>query len=241
MDIVFGIISYKRCGSVKTINTLKKLNVPMDKVVLSTQTEDDYHKYNSTYGSDVKVIYKEGHSAADNRNTLLDYFGSDKNIILLDDDLEDLVILNSQGKLTSLDGKTFVKLIEYGFDTAKKTNSRIWGMYPLANNFYMSNGVKIRSLIVGAFIGIVKGSNIRFDNSYPCKDDYALSLKELSLGYNTLRLNNVSFKTKYYAKGGCEEVHDKDYIVGKRLIREYPQFVRENSKRPGEILIKHGV
>ena len=57
----YCIPSYKRCGRQKTVSYLLEIGCDKDRIIISTQTEEDYRSYLREYASKVgKVIYGKG-------------------------------------------------------------------------------------------------------------------------------------------------------------------------------------
>lgn len=239
MEIYYGIPSYKRCGKVKTLDTLIRYGIDPSKIVISTQTMEDYEQYNKEYGHRVKVIYNEGYNASCNRNTLIEYLGNNK-MVILDDDIKSIEILNGD-ELVDI-GDKFTKFIEYAFVTASKNNVAMFGIYPVHNAFFMKNNVKLNILIEGSFIGLINNKN-KFDAEYYVKEDYELSLRLIDNGYNTLRFNNITSnrdKNSITTKngGGCAEHWAHNDKCVSKLIRQYDKYIKLNPNRPGEILMR---
>lgn len=238
MDIVFGIISYQRCGYVKTIDTLVRLGVSPSNIVLSTQTVDDYHKYKEAYGSQVTVIYKEGHSASDNRNNVLEYYGDNRNIVIMDDDVLDVYILHNS-KLVSI-GDKFLSLMEFCFNTAKKSNAPLFGVYSVCNAFYMKNTTQTKSILTGPLLGFTT-NKFKLNSEYKVKEDFELCLRIMDSGYNVLRFNYLTLKRYDTPVGGCNDHWGCNEEVCNKLLRKYDKYIVRNPRRSGEVLLRRGL
>lgn len=239
MEIYYGIPSYKRCGKVKTLDTLIRYGVDTSKIVISTQTMEDYEQYNKEYGHRVKVIYNEGYNASCNRNTLIEYFGNNK-MVILDDDIKSIEILNGD-KLVDI-GDNFNRFIEYAFVTASKNNVDMFGIYPVHNAFFMKNNVKMNTFITGPMFGI-NNHKLRFDTKMFVKEDIELSLSVIDSGKNVLRFNNITSlcgpdSSKNKSNTGCGEhwVHNEKCV--NTLIKKYGDYIKINPSRPGEISMR---
>lgn len=66
------IPSYKRAGKVKTLDLLQGETYSADDIIISTQTQEDYDAYRGHYKGRATIIYREGNSVGDNRNSLLE-------------------------------------------------------------------------------------------------------------------------------------------------------------------------
>ena len=67
------IPSYQRAGRASTIDFLRGGVYGCEDIIVSTQTEDDYQAYKKAYAGKATIIYREGNSVGDNRNTLLEW------------------------------------------------------------------------------------------------------------------------------------------------------------------------
>jgi hypothetical protein len=175
------------------------------------------------------------------RNAILDYFPKETEIVTLCDDVESLQILDSiGGKLRLLTAKEWHKLILAGFISARKWGTKLWGVYPVANHFYMSWKVSTKAFIIGTFSGIIV-SDIRHDERLELKEDYDFSLKHIQRYSGVIRYNNVCVKAKHYKnKGGCVGYRtiEKEQNAISVLKAMYPKNVVDNPRRENEILLK---
>lgn len=239
MEIYFGIPSYKRCGKVRTLDTLLRYGVDASKIVISTQTMEDYEQYTKEYGHICKVIYADGCNASCNRNTLIENIGNHR-MVLLDDDIKSIEILSGDRLVDIGDG--FIKFLEYAFTVAVKNNVGLFGIYPVHNPFFMKNNVKLNTFITGPLFGIVN-TNLRFNTSMFVKEDIELSLSVISSGKNVLRFNNIAAScgpdsSKSKTSTGCGEhwVHNEKCVS--MLLKRYGDYIKLHPSRPGEVSMR---
>lgn len=242
MNDWYGIPSYNRPDKQPTLEYLEKLGVPKEKILLSTQTAEEYKKYKEAYGSRVhKVLYRQGKNAADNRNTILEAIPSGDRVIIFDDDIKHISRLTG-GKLTPIETKTeFEAFVAYGFRLAAKLHTTAFSVYPVHNAFYMSNSYTERNIGEGTLLGIVK-TDIMFDPEYDTKEDYEFSCRIIRKFGAMPRLNNIACNAPHYTKGGCESMWEdksKCFEAARRLATIYPDIVKLNKARAGEILTIH--
>jgi hypothetical protein len=94
--------------------------------------------------------------------------------------------------------------------------------------------------LVGNMFGILNDKEFKQYISY--KEDYERSLYFSKKDGGVIRFNNVVAKTKIGAKGGLDKDKQERLSLNKKdaqyLIDKYPDMVRLNPRREGEILLK---
>lgn len=233
--IKFAIPTYKRVEKQLTLEMLKNFGYSKDEIVISTQTKEDYEAYKNKYGNDCVVIYREGHSVTDNRNTLLDYFEKGQWLIMLDDDIKAFLKLDGNN-LTKIETKQELdKMFNDFFEYTEKNNGKMWGVYPIKNAFFMKRSISKRN-IINSCLGII--NDLRFDENYKAKEDIELCCRYLKNGYNVIRFNFITYDVRHKQKGGCSDTwkSDENIKVSNKLVFKYPNLLRLNSKRKGEVL-----
>lgn len=228
------IPSYKREQSQRTLDMLSGEHFPKDRIIISTQTPEDYEAYEHKYGERATIIYQQGYSVGDNRNTLLQY--CEKNDIqqgiMMDDDITALLLCNGRkiDKASEIDN-ILTKCVE----RSKRVCAKIWGVYPISNEFYMKKSVSVGQICIGTIYG-VNDNTLRFRREFRVKEDYELCLRTMSNGGVVLRYNWLSPIAGHKTKGGCsEEWKAEDYNkYADWLISLYPEYVSKGKKQ-GEI------
>lgn len=231
--MIIGIPSYKRAGRVKTLDFLGGA-FNKDEIIISTQTESDLDEYSKLYGNSATIICREAHSAGEARNNLLDYAEENglKEILFLDDDISFVQTMNRK----KLNGQNFRELMESCFSICREKNVVLFGGYPVANHFFMSNTAK-RNIINGMLFALLDVT-YRFDTYFTTKEDYELSLRIMRQGKRVIRFNSFGAQADYKTKGGCEEIREnkeKYYFLAKLLVDAYPNLVKLNKEKKGEI------
>lgn len=95
-DLKYCIPSYKRCNRQKAVNYLLDIGCDKNRIVISTQTREDYEQYKLAHGSSVgEILFREGDRVSTNRNTILEHFKPGERIVLLEDDLNKVVKLTT--------------------------------------------------------------------------------------------------------------------------------------------------
>jgi hypothetical protein len=77
---------------------------------------------------------------------------------------------------------------------------------------------------------------------YPLKEDYQMSADIIkTYGYN-LRCENILFEFEHWGnRGGCVDYRtaEMQMAAANDLVREYPEFMRHNTKKPGEVIFRY--
>lgn len=231
----FGIPSYKRAKNQITLEYLTKLGYDKKQIIISTQTEEDYCEY-KIYEDKATIIYGAGNCVGDNRNNILKYIKTGDYVVMLDDDIKCLQKLQN-GKLIDINTKSELdKFVENAFDYCNKNNSRIWGVYPVNNAYFMKTKIDKKNILIGCVMGLK--NEFKFDRLFRTKEDYELCCREISRGYNCVRFNHITANAKHRTNnGGCKD--DWKYEINKKcadmLIQKYPNLIKRNSKKLDEV------
>ena len=241
-DIFYGIPTYKRVNEQITLKFLKNIGIDKDHIILATQLEEEYEQCKKLYSNDCIVIYRENvHNLSGNRNTIINYLPKDTNVLILDDDIESFEI-NKNGKLQKLSGEHFKEIVKRMFYLARKYKSKLWSVYPVENAYFMEKEpiVKFNRPIICVH-GVIT-SELRYDEEQTVKEDYMFVGDNLAKGYPTLRLENVTSNAKHWTNnGGCKDQWNTNDECMKKLLNKYPQYLKVNTKRQGEVLMKNNI
>ena len=240
MSYVVAIPSYNRVDTIqqKTLAVLQKYHIPKELIfifVADQEQKDLYSKIpEELYGE--LIIAEKGLCNA--RNFITNYFDIGCNIVSLDDDVSDLYELE-EGKLIPLNSLEI--LINFAFEACRINKLNLWGISPTSNAFFMRPGISTNvKFIVGHMWGVINTGDVYV--TMDCKEDYERTLKYVKRDGGVVRLNAVCAKTKLGAKGGIGLAAKERLEINKeyasRLLEQYPDFVRLNVKRPGEILLR---
>lgn len=241
MSWVVAIPSYNRVDVLqeKTLAILKHYKIPKNRIYVFVADEEQKRLYSqipkTLYGH--LVVAEKGLREA--RNFITEYFPAGKPIVQMDDDVYGFDILSESAKLSEL--PSLSRLINEGFRLCKKTGLHLWGIAPVRNAFFMKDGYSTDvKFLIGHFWGVLNDKSFKLKLTY--KEDYERTLWFSEKDGGVLRFNNVAAKTRMGAKGGLDtEIkerlrHNKD--SSQYLMEQYPDYVRLNPRREGEILLK---
>jgi hypothetical protein len=198
MDYIITIPSYKRAKicKEKTIALLERENIDKKKIYIFVVPEE-YDEYNSLLG-DYKIV-KGVKGLINQRIFITEYFKEGKKIVMMDDDLKDVIYNLSKYK-------SLQEFIVSAFHDCTIYKNYLWGVYPLANEFYMKGKDMTFGLVycIGAFFGIInrKIDKNLLDKENELKEDVERSLKYFINDGILIRYNKVGISTKYYGNDG---------------------------------------
>jgi len=230
-------------SSFTTINALN-YNYSDCYIFVNDSTEEIlYKKYFNTLGTNPNIIVTNTSGISSARNYILKYFDGD-NILMCDDDITGLYRLNksSSKNLIPLSSEEIFDLIGKGFSLLKKNKTKLWGVYPIRNSFFMSDFIVSAGFVIGTFCGVICDyKNIKYDTSMKLKEDYDFTLQHIMKYKKIIRFNNICVDAKHYSNsGGCQDYRNlkEENNSCEILLNRYPQFVKLNPSRPGEILLR---
>lgn len=243
-DFLVGIASYKRPRGVRTLDYLEELGFPKERILLSVQTEEDRHAYTESGVAERvgKFLYRPASSAAGNRNTLLDSVPQKTRLLLLDDDIIELQHLDKSQK-RGLKGIhnlcEFDNVVKTGFSLANKNRTVCFGVSGIQDGaWFMRPGVGTRNIVTTQFMGVCVTS-LRFDGRFCPKEDYEFCCRVILHYGSCVRLNEYAVKVPK-TRGGCSDIWKnklRNRKVANAMCTIYPDIVRPNPNREGEILM----
>jgi hypothetical protein len=241
-DWIVAIPSYKRAETLKnkTLAVLQKYNIPASKIYIFVANKEEEELYKKTIPATMynKIIVGVP-GLAEVRNFISDYFPIGQKMVCMDDDITGFIEYSEENKRHEIPLRSLIRIINRGFIEAKKHNATLWGIYPVANGYFMKPTVTTKlTNIIGCFWGYInpgskgeKGISLEMSE----KEDYIRAIKAYLRDGVVVRLNFVAPKTAYYKEpGGMQtdpnrlEKHEKaiDY-----LLKKYPDFVKRSPPR----------
>ena len=245
-----AVPSYKRHETIKekTLATLKRYGIPADKITVFVANKEEEALYKGaldpkTYGK-IVVGVKGMH---DIRNFITGYYKVGTKIVNVDDDIKGFLEYDESTKRKERPLRSLVQVIKRGFDECEKAKTKLWGVYPVANGYFMKPKVStdIR-YIIGSFWGCInpglKGADgVEITTEY--KEDYQRTILYYKKYGCVVRLNMYAPISAYYTEaGGMQEVKERRELEEKGarwLVKTYPEFAVLNpSKKSGYMEVK---
>ena len=228
MSYYIAIPSYKRALELplKTLATLQKYNVALDKIFVFV-VEEEIAEYQKTCPGYTII---SGHLGLINQRAFIEnYFDKDSNILFLDDDVSDVFTLSPQN--TRIPISDFNQFVSDGFLRMNALGATLWSIYPVDNTMFMSESksetVGLR-YCVGAFYGQKNTRDIHLTPGYDSIEDRERTILRYLRDGKVIRFNHVGLKTKYFAPGGLMsgDRQMKHKIASEALVERYPELVR---------------
>jgi hypothetical protein len=105
---------------------------------------------------------------------------------------------------------------------------------------YTGENFTTDKLIVNDFVCLMPGAGL-FDETLALKEDYDMSIRHL-LSNGVLRFNNILCEFPHRQNKGGANTYRDDSTEGeatKKLIAKWPNFVKMNPRRPGQVLLNY--
>jgi hypothetical protein len=230
MTYIVAIPSYQRADTItaKTLKTLVEGGVEKERIHIFVANTEEEAIYKAAVPWAKVVVGQRGIAAQ--RWYISQFFPEWQQIVSMDDDVEEVLELRGDvlEKLIDLDGffrNAFVDLVD--------KNAFIWGVYPVKNAFYMKPKKRETlglSFIIGVMYGYINRhlELLRPSVSAEGKEDYENSILYYRHDRRVLRYNHITFKTKFFSKGGLGEEARRitaNKTAAEYLANTYPEYI----------------
>jgi cellulose synthase/poly-beta-1,6-N-acetylglucosamine synthase-like glycosyltransferase len=238
MDYKVVIPSYNRAETCrdKTLALLHKYNIPKNIIYVVVANSEQKELYAKTLDPKTYNEILLGVPGLMNvRNWIFAHFPKGTHLVSCDDDLRGFLEYTTTTKRHEMPLRSLKNVITRGFAECKKAGCDLWGVYPVANGFFMKPSVsKDLKFILGSFFGCIN-PGASFELESPQKHDYEMTIKFFIKDGAVIRLNFVAPKTSIYTEpGGLQTNGDRmkhQENAVKYLSKTYPQFVKVNPTR----------
>lgn len=240
-DWVIAIPSYRRAETLrdKTLKLLKDYKIPHDKIHVFVANKEEEATYKATLDP---TTYGHMHVAipgmAAVRNFITGFFPVGKAIFNMDDDIRGFIEYSEGARRNERPLRDLAGFITRGFREARATGFRLFGVYPVANGYFMKPGPPSTDLryVIGSVWGIINPGKI-LTVTIDDKEDYLRSVIMYLLDGGVLRYNDVAPQSAYYKEpGGMQETRTMRRIEAsaKAMVEAFPDLVKINlTKKSG--------
>jgi hypothetical protein len=242
------IPSYNRVDTLKekTLSVLEEYKIPKDRIYVFVANEEQKALYQEGVGDRVGSIVVGVKGLPEVRNFIFTYFPKGTPLISFDDDVRGFLEYDPKAKRHERKLRDLKGMFERGFEECKQAKANFWGVYPIANGFFMKPTVSTDlKFIVGVCFGIINPGSSKLKIPVDMKTDYYITLRMYELDGGVIRMNNVAPKTAYYKEAGGIQADEgrqkKSKDAAEMLIKLYPEWVKLNPNRKSgfvEIRIK---
>lgn len=172
------------------------------------------------------------------RAEILNHYQEWDFVLMIDDDIWELKRLEWK-KLVKISKEESQDFIRIAFIKCLQWWNKLWGVCPTDNAFFMSDKIFRNKFIIGCFMWIIK-SDLNFDDNIFGKEDYDFTLQNILTYWWVDRHDYIATDNKYWTtKWGLQDtkrasIAQKDISI---LKSKYGSIIRDNPKRPNEILL----
>ena len=159
----------------------------------------------------------------------------------LSDDLKGLrrAVTNSRADAYDIDMRGAVSLVR---EAMIATKARLGGVAPTANAFYYNANrpLHTKAFILGDFMLTASDCDLRFDEGLRLKEDYDFTLQHLKRWGVVARRNDVLADFAHRSNSGGAvryRTPETEQAAIAHLKRKWGKRIRDNRKRPNEILL----
>jgi hypothetical protein len=241
-----AIPSYKRPETLrdKTLTILKAYRIPAAKITVFVADKEQEKMYRETlkpgtYGKIVVGIVGMGAI----RNFISGHYPIGTPIVNIDDDIKGFLEYDADKPRKEKPLKSLLAVIKRGFAECEKAGARLWGVYPVANGFFMKPKVSTDlKYVIGSFWGCINPGVKEIKITLDDKEDYQRSILYYKADGAIVRLNMVAPISSYYKEpGGMQEERTKQRVEksARWLVKEFPEFAVLNpSKKSGYMEVR---
>lgn len=245
----------------KTLKVLNDYHIPRKIIYIFVANEEEEEIYKKTLNKDFYGHLIVGVKGLKNqRNFISSYFKENQEILNLDDDIGGFKILKHKSSLKL--SKTLKPLkkgintikkekrksyrkdyfletlgnldnfIKNSFNILRKNKLYLWGIYPIANPYFMYPEITTNlKLIVGPCWGVINRHNKDLILTIDEKEDVERTLQYYTKDNGVVRFNNISIQTTYYKTPGGMQTDKRDrkkdaYQSAVYLNQKYPNLTK---------------
>jgi len=235
--VKIAIPTYKRYEC----ETLKILDSNLFEPTLFVNDDIEKMEYEKV-NKGISVVATNTKGITNARNAILSHYKPQDEVVMADDDIRSIQYVDPQGKkLIDATSAQISELCQKGFAECKKLGTKLWGVYPVHNAFYMAKKSTYYHFIIGSFSGVII-SDLRYDDKMRVKEDYDFTMSNIFRFGKVVRFDDWTVNAKHYTnKGGCVDDRsgkkDIDIEAMNYLIGKYGLLIKKNPRREGEVII----
>jgi len=232
MSWIVVIPSYNRVQILKekTLALLQKYKIPKEKIHVYVANDEQKKLYEDGVGDDVGKIIVGEKGLPEIRNYIFNTLPKGQALVSFDDDVTGFINMKKK-PITDLAG-----MFDRGFAECDKAGAKFWGVYPVANPFFMSHKVSTDfKFVIGSFWGCYNPKEeVQITIGNGEKEDYQRTIQFWERDQVIVRLNDVAILTATYkTPGGLQSGNrlTRERKTVKRMLAKWPQYLRLNPAR----------
>jgi hypothetical protein len=229
MKYKIAILSHRRSGIIldKTLKVLKDIDKEL--IYIFVSDEQDVKDYKEAL-PDYNIVYETPlNDLKEKHNFIIDYFGDDERVVFFEDDIEK--VIKKKGTKTEEFTGDLELLFKIGFNECVKEKTKLWGIEPTGNGFYMKNAhQKSYKLVVAYMFGMIIDKRLKVTSAW--KHDYERTILHSIYFGGAVRFDMFGAKTNSFKnKGGLQSELNggdrakKETESVKYLMKKYPGYI----------------
>ena len=138
-----------------------------------------------------------------NTNAITEYYPAGERVVHIEDDVEAVWLRDGPKAVLSTehDEVDLNAVVAEGFDLCTSTGATLWGVYPVANPYFMHDSARFGVLFcIGQLFGVVNQPDLLI--TIDAKTDYERTLLHAERAGLVVRLDHVTCKSRMYRAGG---------------------------------------
>jgi hypothetical protein len=167
------------------------------------------------------------------RNWILEHT-DDPHVVFVDDDVKAcgwFELYPENGRIRHLRPEEWLTEFTKLFAITEQLNYRLWGLGTdgALRNVYPYKPFLFHSYVTGSCMGLINRAGLRFDESFPVKEDYELCLRCIRDDGGVLAARYLFFSTNDWSdRGGCREYRTQamEERATNELMTRFPGFIR---------------
>ena len=232
MNFKVAIKTYKRTDVLKekTLAMLAEAGIPDGEITLFVVSDSEEQAYREALAGRGYNYVQCGPGINNAVRAYRSHFPAGTWVLHVDDDIAALMKKSGENQLSQV--TNLIEYVETMFEITEKNDSRMWGVYPVQNAFFMKEHVTMGlRFCCAVFQGFISdgGRDISLFPECGNKDDFELSIKLYLADGAVIRDEAVTVKTAYYTsnKGGTAgdgaELREKRHLdAANMLASRYP-------------------
>lgn len=223
-DWTVAIRSYNKADILKThtLETLKRGNVPLDRILVFVANEEEQGTYDSVLQSQVKtVVGIRGVKEID--NFITDYFEEGQQYILMDDDVSSIEFITERYNPKSATPATDLpSLFDYAFEVCKKFGGLSWSCTDITNRMFQASYPFCRivpKFLIGAMSGFINHKDTRI--TLGPVDDWERT------GLEITRMGAIAYFGRFLVKHEVGKGTEAPVDCEKELLEKFPSLFKE--------------
>lgn len=221
MNFKVAIKTYKRTQVLKdkTLVMLAEAGIPEGDITLFVVNDDEEQAYRDALPGSGYNYVQCGPGINNAVRAYRSHFPAGTRVLHVDDDIAALMKKTGENQLSQVTNLT--EYVDQMFDITETNDSRMWGVYPVQNAFFMKDhvtqGLRFCCAVFQGFISD-GGRDISLFPECGNKDDFELSIKLYLVDGSVIRDESVTVKTSYFTKGGGGTAGDGAELREKRHL-----------------------